>query len=150
MKFVLLSLIAAAFMAGPHPVQNASAEPTTRTIKLRLLNGKNGKPIKDDNPTIWIGDVTDRIERYTDSHGEVVFTVTDIRFQPLRVLPDWYADCRFKGDSDAGMQVKYSLEEIITTGVVSENLCGKRRIDPVPGVLVLYVRARTFMEKCAL
>jgi hypothetical protein len=48
------------------------------------------------------------------------------------------------------MQVKYSLEEIITTGVVSENLCGKHRIDPVPGVLVLYVRARTFMEKCAL
>jgi hypothetical protein len=149
MKFVLLSVIAAAFISGPHPIQNASAEPTTRTIKVRLLNGKNGKPIKDDNPNIWTGDVTG-INRYTDSHGEVVVSVTDIPSQQLRVLPDWYADCRFDGDSDDGMHVKYSLQEIITTGVVSENLCGKRRIDPVPGVLVLYVRPRTFMEKWAL
>jgi hypothetical protein len=150
MKFVFLSLIATAFVAGPHPIHNASAEPTTRTLKVRLLNGKNGKPIKDYNPTIWIGDITDRIERYTDSHGEIVFTVTDMSSQQLRVAPDWYADCRFKGDSDAGMQVKYSLEEIVNKGVVSENLCGKRRIDPVPGVLVLYVRPRTFTEKWLL
>ncbi|MGD0429407.1 MAG: hypothetical protein ABSC10_22095 [Candidatus Acidiferrales bacterium] len=150
MRFVLLSLIAAACVAGPHPIQNASSEPTARAIKFRLLNGKNGKPIKNENPSIWIGDATEPINPYTDSHGEIVVNVTDIRSQQLRVLPDWDADCRFKGDSDAGMQVKYSLNKIITTGVVSENLCGKRRIDPVPGVLVLYLRPRTFMEKWAL
>jgi hypothetical protein len=117
---------------------------------VRLLNGKNGKPIKDDNSTISIGDIIDRIDRYTDSHGEVVFTVTDFGSQQLRVLPDWYAGCRFKRDCDDGVQVKHSLEEIVEQGVVSENLCGKRRIDPFPGVLVLYVRPRTFMEKWAL
>jgi|SRR5271155_531596 len=147
MKFALVCLIAAAFMAGPQPVQNPGAEATTRTIKLRLLNEKNGRPIKNENPNIWIGDAASPNNPYTDSHGEIVVSVTDTRSQELRILPGWYADFRFKGDSEAGGQVKYSLEEIIITGIVGENLCGKHRIGPIPGVVVLYVRPRTFMEK---
>jgi hypothetical protein len=146
MKFALVCLVAA-IMAGQQPIQNAGAEATTRTVTVRLLNGKNGKPIKNENPNIWIGDAARPSNRYTNSRGEIVVSVTDTRSQELRVLPDWYSDCRFKDDSEAGMQVKYSLEEIMTTGVVSENLCGKHRIGPTPGVLVLYVRPRTFMEK---
>lgn len=150
MKFALVCLIAAAFVAGPRPLQNAGATAPARTIKVRLLSGKNGKPIKNENPNIWIGDATSPSNPYTDSHGEIAVSVPDTRSQELRVMPDWYADCRFKADSEAGMQVKYSLEEIIITGVVSENLCGKHRIAPIPGVLVLYVRPRTFMEKWRL
>lgn len=150
MKFVLVCVIATAVAAGPRYLQNAGTEATTKTIKVRLLNGKNGKPIKDDNPSIWIGDATSPINPWTDSHGEIVVSVTDTRLQELRVSPDWYVDCRFKTDSEDGMRVKYSLEEIINTGVVSENLCGKRRIAPIPGLLVLYVRPRTFMERLFL
>jgi hypothetical protein len=145
MNFVLVCLIAGALVAGPRAIQNADPESTTRSIKVRLLNGKNGKPIKNENPSIWIGDAARPINPYTDSRGEIIVNVNDTRSQELRVAADWYADCSFKGHSLAG--VKYSLEEITSTGVVSENLCGKHRVAPIPGVLVLYVRPRTFMEK---
>jgi len=150
MKFALLSLVAAAVMTGLYPVQNTAAEATTQTIKVLLLNGKTGKPIKNDTPNIWFGDAKFTINPHTNSNGEVVVSVNEAQSQELRILPNLYADCRFKGDSTAGMGVKYSLEEIITTGVVSENLCGKHRIDPIPNRLVLYVRPRTFMERWRL
>jgi hypothetical protein len=151
MKFTLLSLAAAAMVVtGPCPVQNTCAEAITPTIKVRLLNGKNGKPIKNDTPNIWFGDAVSPINPHTDSNGEVVVSVNQAQSEELQVLPNQYADCRFKGNSTAGLHVKYSLKQIITTGVVSENLCGKNRIDPIPRVLILYVRPMTFMERWRL
>ena len=48
------------------------------------------------------------------------------------------------------MTVKYSLEEIRRQGVAGDNLCGKLQVALTPGVLVLYVRPRTFLEKWRL
>ena len=44
------------------------------------------------------------------------------------------------------MQLEISLDQIIAKGVVAPNLCGKEQQKAVPGVLVIYVRKRTFWE----
>jgi hypothetical protein len=150
MKCVLLFLVTATAMTGSHSVRAIGADDTTQVVKVRLLNGKTGKPIKNDTPNVWFDDAKDRSNPQTNSNGEVVVSLNDAQFQDLRVLPNLYADCRFKGNSTAGMSVKYSLKEIIATGVVSANVCGKERIEPTPGVLVLYVRPMTFLEKWRL
>jgi hypothetical protein len=72
--------------------------------------------------------------------------ISDVRPFEIRVSPSDHFDCRFKRDFSNGNLVRYSLAEIISRGVVGENLCGKARISPEPGVLVIYVRPRTFIE----
>ena len=42
--------------------------------------------------------------------------------------------------------MKYSVDDILERGIVTENVCGKTRAKPVPGVLTLYVRPRTWEE----
>jgi hypothetical protein len=46
----------------------------------------------------------------------------------------------------AGRKVKYSIDQILELGIVTENACGKTRAKPIPGVLTLYVRPRTWEE----
>jgi hypothetical protein len=142
---MLLVLLAATFWAAPSAAQNSSGVATPLTITVRLINGKNGKPIKDDTPNIRFagengiyGD-----NPATNSSGEVVVKVHS---PDIEVMPNLYADCRYKHDSTAGIEVKYSVEEILKTGIVTENVCGKRRLKPIPGVLILYARPRTLIE----
>lgn len=65
-------------------------------------------------------------------------------------MPNYYFDCRNKQDTIAGRDIQYSLDKIISEGIVGGNLCGKQHAKPLPGVLVVYVRPRTFMEKFLL
>ncbi|MGA2234631.1 MAG: hypothetical protein ABSG23_04105 [Terriglobales bacterium] len=123
------------------PAQN------TQSIVIRFLNGKNGKPIGDKQVTIGLGK-SGAVARDADSKGEIVLDIPNVEPRELRVRPDDYFDCRFKHDQmgPGGLELKYSLDEIISKGVVGNNLCGKAHVLPTPGVLTLYLRPRTFME----
>jgi hypothetical protein len=150
MKLSLFFFVATMFAIGLKVPQTARTQMTASTVIIRFLNGKNGKPIKGDRPNILLGDSINLGNPRTDSRGEIVVNVKDAQFRDLRVSPNIYKDCRIKPDNTLGYNVKYSLEEIITTGIVSANVCGAKRIDPVPGVLIVYVRRRTFIEGMAL
>jgi hypothetical protein len=41
---------------------------------------------------------------------------------------------------------RYSIEEIIAHGIVSQNDCGKARRQPKPGILVIYVVPMSIKE----
>ena len=126
---------------------NAVGDAKVLTIKVLLMNGKTGKPISDEAPNILFEGFKYQDNPKTNRNGEIVLTVHSSQ---LMVLPNLYADCRLKGDSTAAYSVKYSVEEIIKTGIVSENVCGKHRVNPIPGVLVLYARPRTVVERTRL
>jgi hypothetical protein len=123
----------------------------TPSVAIRFLNGKNGKPISDKQVTVQFGKGAS-LYRDADSKGEIVLDIPDGGPRELRVRPDDYFDCRFTHDQTgpAGLQLKYSLDEIISKGIVGENLCGNAHVLPTPGVLTLYLRPRTFIEKWKL
>jgi hypothetical protein len=50
------------------------------TITVRLLNGKNGKPITDRNFNVWIGD-TGNVLHDTDSQREIKLDVTNAKLR---------------------------------------------------------------------
>jgi hypothetical protein len=103
-----------------------------------------------DYPNIWVGD-SDRENPKTDKRGEVVLSVDIKRDRYIKASPNYYADCRIKGDQNNGLdETMYSLEDICVHGIVSNNYCGKSHVAPTPGVLVIYVRPRTFLEKWRL
>lgn len=154
-KKVLLFLIAATAVTASTFAQQPSQGTVVPKIQIRLLNGKNGKPIKDDTPNIWFDDANSSLTKgplnpHTDANGEISLAINDRNVKYVRVLPNQYADCRFKDDSIAGRLSSYSLTEIITKGIVSNNVCGKQQAEPRPGVLIIYVRPMTFMERWRL
>jgi hypothetical protein len=145
-QFLILFLTAMVFIsAGISPAQE------TPQIIIRFLNGKNGKPISDKQITIAF-DKGGNFFRDADSKGEVVLAIPEADLGELRVRPDYYFDCRFAHDQlgPGGLELKYSLDEIVSKGIVGENLCGKARVQSSPRVLTLYLRPRTLLEKWKL
>jgi hypothetical protein len=143
MKLSWMAALLFAFIAVDSSAQQTSVpEAVANKIIVQLLNGKNGKPIKRESPNIWLGNAKDPTNPQTDSKGEILLEI--------KLSGNYYVDCRLRGNRRAAMNVKYSLNEVVSKGIVTENDCGKSRVDPIPGRLVLYLRPMTFVEKWGL
>jgi hypothetical protein len=130
------------------PRSAAQRQNTPRTtpnkIILRLLNGKNGKPIRFELPNIWVGSARAPVNPRTDAKGEIQTDVSGAEPRTVGVMGNWYVDCRAEG---VPLGTKYSIDTILSKGIVTENNCGKAWVEPTPGVLVIYLRPMTFWEK---
>lgn len=128
--------------------QSKSSEPRATKIVLRILNGRTGWPIWAELPNIWIGAARSPIDPppRTSWRGEITVEVSASGSGEIRFLPNWYVDCRPMSDKMAGRKIEYRIDQIRETGIVAENVCGKARAKPTPGVLTLYVRPRTWEE----
>jgi hypothetical protein len=118
-------------------------------IIVRVLDGVTGLPMWFEFPNIWIGSASG-VNPRLNIKGEVQVDVGGAKPREVRLLSNWYADCRYKGDVSTGREVKYSIDEILERGIVAENVCGLPHEKPSPGVVVLYVRHRTWKEIIAL
>jgi hypothetical protein len=119
-------------------------------VILRLLNGKNGKRLRNEYPSVWLG-CASSINPKTDANGEIALDASQVQPRTIRVLGNDYVDCRPRGSNKlAPTNVSYSLDEIIAKGIVTENNCGKYCVDPIPGVLVLFLCPKTLSEKWEL
>jgi hypothetical protein len=123
----------------------------TQTLRVQILNGRNGKPVANEHVNVFrTGDFGDlagnrdhRDDFNTDANG--IFTVSQIapETDSFRVAVDWHRPC-------AKSYAKFSLHEIFSKGVVSENSCKpKLEQSAKPGTLILFVRDETFFEKMA-
>ena len=97
---------------------------------------------------IWFG--SEKVFwRDTDSKGQITLDTHGAQPPEVAVGPDFVFDCRSTRDSDLAHRqtLKYSLDEIVSKGIVGENLCGTVTASPNPGALILFVRPRTSKEK---
>ena len=99
-------------------------------ITVRVVDGVTGLPEWFEFPNIWIGSSTSPSNPRLNFLGEV--------------------QNGYRGDVDKGRKFRYSLDEILETGVVVENVCGWVHAKRQPGVIVFYVRHRTLAEIIAL
>jgi hypothetical protein len=126
--------------------QPKSTESKPSSFTIRILNGKTGRPVTDELPNIWFGDAKDAFGIPTSAEGEIKVPIGNPEPQNIRFLPNHYVDCRYAKDRVGGLRLKIPLAEIISKGVVGDNVCGTQHAEPTPGVLVMYVRKRTLME----
>ena len=129
-----------------------------RTITIRFLDGRNGKPITDKNINVWLHDNDHIADTWPNnaggshptpnSKGELLLDLPDnLGYTMVRVSPDYRVDCRYRKDSAFGSWgPPYPLDDIVSNGLISQNMCGKIKVAPTPGVLVIFVRPRTFLE----
>lgn len=142
MKRSILAFSILVLVAGLCPAQQ-------NKIVIKLLNGKNGHPIGDASVNVWLGNNFSL--PVPDSKDEIVLDSAGADPRTIRVAPNMRLDCRSaNGHSPPGDKIPYSLDEIISKGIVGGNVCGKAKASPAPGVLILFFRPMTLYERWML
>lgn len=150
LRFMRLLLTAAILLVCvviwcPAAQTNAPDSVANRLV-VRLLNGKNGKPIKHETLGARL-DKNRQANVRTDQNGEVVLAVGEAEPRAIRIwLVNFFIDCGTYGD-DGYRETQFSIDEIASKGIVAENRCGQDRANPTPGVLIVYARKMTSKEK---
>jgi hypothetical protein len=138
-------LIACLLLAVACPI---SLLPEEVVITVRLINGKNGKPVTDENLNIFRIGSGFAEGAHADRNGLI----------QLRIDRD--AVVGFGGNIDVTCHPyskqetqlrRYKVIEILEHGMSDENMCSKKiRVTAKPGEFVFFERPRTFWEWMAL
>jgi hypothetical protein len=143
----MFALIAILISFHPIPARPNAAGDGLPEITIRFVNGKTGKPV-NDRPNVWLNKQRDPIaDLKADENGEVKVTVDQAKDLTVRILPNQFADCRYKKKISAAVSdTAYLISDVLSKGIVTQNYCGHIQSEPKPGVLIAYVRPFTFME----
>lgn len=138
MRFFLLMALAVCCAAA-----------TAQDIRVRLLDGKTGRPIANTRLLIFgTNSSTDPHEfsfaRGTDDHGEAILPADQLHGRFLQVFTDFMTDCVSNPNRSA-----LSVEAIHAKGLVRENTCSKLSATAHPHELVVFARKPTLREKMA-
>lgn len=142
------------------------------TIEVKLIDGRNGRPIANTCVNIWVGDERKTpltIPTETDGAARLRLTNSDaeiktddswkgcgdfgvinpvVRYKDLFKVNVGYVVCEPHGTDFSWLEVKkLSTKEVIERGVVTANTCGKPTASPTPGQVIIFVRPLNFWEK---
>jgi hypothetical protein len=135
-----ISSVCAVLLACLSIFQIASAE----TIRIRVLNGHNGKPLVSEKVNVFIQGEKDSGTYTTDTDG--TFTLD---LDPSKILipsTEWWITCRKVNPAAPHF---FSVQSIHDEGVTDENTCGKARSEPIRGTLTIFARKASFFENMA-
>jgi hypothetical protein len=113
------------------------------TITIRLVNGKNGKSITDENLNVFLNGSGFAANYRADTNGTIRLTVD--RNATLNFASNIDVTCHPYSPNEGKRQ--YRVSEILDHGISDENLCSKKtRVEARPGEFVYYERPRTLLE----
>ena len=119
-------------------------------ITIKALDARNGHPLTNVVIDVWFGERASGYPRQsrTGSDGTTLITVPDGE-KTFVVAGEVIADCR--GGNVAGKSFidrnVYSVDEVLTAGIVGKNQCGKATAQPVRGTLTFFLRPLHWWEK---
>jgi hypothetical protein len=118
----------------------------TVEIHIRIINGKNGRPIKNETLRVWTTrNHVDADLWPTDATGSILLKVDGAA--QIALDENLNASCRTLPANQQSFQLLYSVAEILNKGISTENTCGTIRVTAKPGELILFERPFTLLEK---
>ena len=142
------SLIGVLLLGSTLKAQNAGMEKTL-DITVQVLDGRNGKPLKDQHVLVFTGMSSSAVKSHaqhtgvtTDKDGVATLMVYPSETQWLQVFTDGRIPC-FADPN----QASFSVSEIMSKGLVTPNDCSNQVQQGSPGHFVIYARPAHFMEK---
>lgn len=127
----LASMLGLAMLVLP---AGASAEPIT----IRVVDGRNGHPITDEKLQLWFNSQSgSAMSISTDKQG--VAKVDAPAGAALLVSANLYVDCRYSKQTGPERPT-YPVSDIVRSGVLAANTCGKLKLSPTPGELIFFAR----------
>jgi hypothetical protein len=142
-----------------------------QVIKIKLVNGKNGRPIANSFVNTWVG--TQRKEAMaipTDKNGIARLYLTNkdaevnaqnppnahdfgivhpvVKYaDTIRVVAGNVVCVPHAPDYSWLLTMDFSTKQIVQQGIVTANACGKTVASPEPGKLIIFVRPLNWREK---
>jgi hypothetical protein len=119
-------------------------------ITIRLLDGRNGQPLRGQILDVWLGDQPDGLPIQLRSGNDGIVLLPIPRDQQVFVITsEFAADCRPNANSSKTVVNSnvYSFNDVDRKGIVTQNSCGAATIKPVPGQLTFFVRPLHWWEK---
>lgn len=169
--FLLFTIASHAQPTDSQP--RATPEPQAETIKIRLVNGRDGRPMVGTSSyvNVWVG--TERKAAFvvpTDRKGVARIQLTQntgdvnipnstnsgsnvvdhpiVKYDESFQINVPYVLCVSEGSNYSWLRlVNFSTKEILQHGYASPNICGKGTASPTPGQVILFVRPLTWREK---
>jgi hypothetical protein len=121
-----------------------------RTIAIRMLSSKTGKPITSTelqifhSPLVGSSGIWIKPDTTGEFHFSAPASLTDMRVYAVYGKASWsYIGC----DIHKGNVPTYAISQILRDGVVAANYCSRKKATAVPGEFVFFVREMTFLEK---
>ena len=113
-------------------------------IRIRVLNGHNGKPIANEQVSLYIKGEKDALSYTTDMNGTFTLDLDPSK----EVLPstEWWITCRKINPTAPHL---FSVEAIHNDGATDENTCGKAKSEVIRGTLTIFARKASFFENMA-
>lgn len=143
-----------------------------QTIAIKLVNGKDGRPVAGGYVNVWVGGnqqmamaiPTNRegiAHLRLSSNGEEANSQNTVKGSRETVMANpvaRYADfirvnvgyvlCQAGGSNYSWLARRQFLtKELVLQGIATPNTCGKAVASPIPGELVIFVRPLNFWER---
>jgi hypothetical protein len=135
----VLTRVASSLVLG---LASAIATAQTTQIHIQILNANNGHPIKNRSLGIVLGPNSNTPDGRSDAKGMIVVT-TDPR-ATINLVTQPYAECRPK--SPDPWEIKYSVADILATGLSTPNICGKAHATAKSGEIIIFERPRGLLN----
>ena len=135
-----LSRVCMVLLACLSVFQTVSAE----TIRIRVLNGHNGKPVAHEKVSLYIRGEKGALDYITDING--TFTVNLDPSTALLPSTEWWITCRTVNPTAPHL---FSVDSIHNEGATDENNCGKAKSEIIRGTLTIFARKASFFENMA-
>ncbi|MBS1815659.1 MAG: hypothetical protein JSS87_12350 [Acidobacteria bacterium] len=133
----------AAVLLGLAFVANTSAQTTPAPLRLLVLDGRNGRPVQNEDISLWYDEKEGTPTLlHTDAHGEAQVPPPLATAVRITVEPMVSVDCRPKHDGP----IFYSLRIIHERGLAAENKCGTPVFRKHLNELILFVRDHKWYE----
>ncbi len=143
-----------------------------QTLEIKLIDGRNGRPIQNSCVNVWIGGAQkDALAIPSDKDGIAHLRLTSkddevdtqnhwkacgafgainpvVKYEDFIEVNVGYVVCEPHGTDFSWLELKkIPTKQLMQTGVVTANACGKFAASPVPGELIIFVRPLNFWEK---
>jgi hypothetical protein len=113
-------------------------------VRIRLINGKNGKPITDENLNIFRNGSGFAENAKPDRNG--VITLRIERSAVFGVGSNIQVTCHPYKPNEKEVRT-YSVGKVLSDGIVDLNTCSKKvKATAQPGEFIFFERPRTFWE----
>jgi hypothetical protein len=133
---------------------------SAQTIKIKLVNGRDGRPMANKWVDLGIGNIVHMLTISTDKEGVASFRLTDddadvntgvanpvVKYNGSFRVHAPFALCQPDGANYSWLAITtFSTKEVLEQGIVSANSCGKTTAGPVPREVIIFVRPLTFWE----
>lgn len=143
-----------------------------QTIRIKLLNGKNGHPMESACVNVWVGNERKTAMALpTDENGVASLKLTSdeaqvdtgqpckrcgvlgvanpvVKYSDRIKINTSYVSCLPRTQDYSWLTINgFSTQKVVQSGVATANACGNATALPEPGEIILFVKPLSLWEK---